>query len=74
MSTKRTDGQPSPLDGHIVPSCLGNDMAPGKAVRELGQGRPFPIASPGLVMALQYTLLSPGSRCSVHPADLHGLF
>lgn len=59
MSTERTDGQPIPLDGNIFPSCLGNDMATGKVVRELGPGMPFPTASPGPVMALQCTLLVP---------------
>lgn len=75
VSTERTDGQPSPPEGNLFPSCLGNDMAVGKGVRELGQGRPFPIVSLGPVMALWCILLFPRQMLLRRaPEPLHRVF
>lgn len=59
MSTERTDAQPGPAEDNVFPSCLGNDMAIGEAVREMGWGRPFPTARPAPAMALWCTLPYP---------------
>lgn len=59
MSTERTDAWPGPVKDNVFLSCLGNDMAIGEAVREMGRGRLFPTARPAPAMALWCTLPYP---------------